>query len=172
MWQRALNGILPPDISVIKTEKVPQHFHSRYSAIRKCYQYTILNRSFPSPFSRNHAWCIFSPLNVSKMRKGADMFKGKHDFNSFRSSSCNAKHTLITLRRLDIDKKGEFIFLTFEARSFLMHMVRHLVGYLVTLGQEKITLKDLKGFLNGSFQKHSQTAPPHGLCLLHVKYPK
>ena len=172
MWQRALNGILPPDVSVIKAEKVPGHFHSRYSALRKCYQYTILNRSFPSPFTRNHSWCLFYPLNVSKMRKGAALFKGKHDFNFFRSASCTAKHTIITLRRLDIAKKGDFIFLTFEARSFLMHMVRYLVGYLVTVGQEKITLKGLKGIINGSFQGHSQTAPPQGLCLIHVKYSK
>lgn len=171
MWQKALNRILPDDISVLNTEKVSRLFHARHSALSKCYQYVILNRSIPSPLNRHHAWILYSPLSLSKMRAGAKIFMGTHDFINFRSSSCNSKRTVITLEHLEIKKKGCFIYMQFEARSFLMHMIRFLVGYLVAIGQGKINLKELNNIFQHQDPFKPQNAPPFGLCLLKVSYP-
>ena len=170
MWQRALNRLLPSDITVIKAEEVTEKFHARYSAISKCYQYTILNRPFSSPLHRHQSWNLYTPLNLSKMQQGARTLLGTHDFKPFCATACTAQRTTLTLKRLDIQKKGEFILVTFEAQSFLMHMVRNLVGCLVALGQGRLTPKELTAILQGSRLLQNRTAPPHGLCLIKVKY--
>jgi len=172
MWQKAFNRILPDDIAVLKIEKVSKLFHARHSAISKCYQYAILNRSISSPLNRHQSWVLYTPLSLSKMRTGAKIVLGTHDFKKFRSSACTSKRTVLTLERLEIKKKGDFIRMQFEARSFLMHMIRHLVGYLVAIGQGKINLKDLNKIFQSRDLFKTQTAPPFGLCLLKVNYPK
>ena len=40
---QAINSYLPKDIVVKSAKKVPEKFHSRYSAKSKIYRYTILN---------------------------------------------------------------------------------------------------------------------------------
>jgi tRNA pseudouridine38-40 synthase len=68
------------------------------------------------------------------MREAAAALLGRHDFSAFRSSECQARSPLKTLRRLDIARRGAYWRFDFGADAFLHHMVRNLVGSLIAVG--------------------------------------
>jgi tRNA pseudouridine38-40 synthase len=68
------------------------------------------------------------------MARGAVRLIGEHDFSVFRSAECQAKSPVKTLRRISVKRRGELLVLDFEASAFLHHMVRNIVGALVSVG--------------------------------------
>ncbi|MBI3354782.1 MAG: tRNA pseudouridine(38-40) synthase TruA [Nitrospirae bacterium] len=170
-WQRALNSLLPPDIVIKKVDIVPPDFHARFSAKGKIYKYLILNQPVPSALYRNHAWHIPYPLKVNEMRKAAKSLIGRHDFSSFRASSCSADNPVRTIKKLTITKKNGFIKFIIEADAFLHHMVRNIVGTLVEVGIGKLPPDAIKTILRARDRKKAgRTAPPQGLFLVKVIY--
>ena len=157
--QRALNGLLPDDISIIKVEEKPLDFHSRFRAKSKVYQYTILNRAYPSALLRNRVYFYPYPLNIRLMRKKARSLLGKHDFKSFCASASSVKDTVRTIKRLSIKKSGPaLITIEIEADGFLYNMVRRIAGTLIETGRGK------------SPKLAGPTAPACGLRLVKVRY--
>jgi tRNA pseudouridine38-40 synthase len=76
----------------------------------------------------------FRPLDGDAMRAAAALLIGEHDFSSFRSSECQAKSPVKTLRRIDISRRGAYWRLDFDGSAFLHHMVRNIMGCLVHVG--------------------------------------
>ncbi len=175
---KAINAHLRPQpISIINVETVDSNFHARFSAVNKLYQYRIINRSAFPALDQGFAWHIGKALNIEAMRKGAEFLLGKHDFTSFRDSECQARTPIKTLDRLDIMVKNydecegcEIIF-EVEAKSFLHHQVRNMVGTLSLLGLGKWQPEDIKTALKAKDRtKSGPTAPAHGLYLMRVDY--
>ena len=54
--RKGLNSLLPDDILIKEVEDAPAHFHARYSARSKVYEYRILNTPQPDPFLRFYIW--------------------------------------------------------------------------------------------------------------------
>ena len=100
--QKALNSLLPSDISIKEIGEADKDFHSRYSAKSKTYRYFILNSEIKSAFLNKHVWHIPYQLNVLLMRKEARALLGRHDFKSFRASGSSAKTTVRTVKKLSI----------------------------------------------------------------------
>jgi tRNA pseudouridine38-40 synthase len=133
-WVRGVNTHLPSDVAVRWVCDVDDNFHARFSALRRTYRYTIYNHPIRSPLhERQAAWC-FRPLNLEAMQLAATAWLGTHDFSSFRSSECQAKTPIRTVKRLDISRMNHLISLEIEADAFLHHMVRNMVGTLVYIG--------------------------------------
>jgi len=66
---------------------------------------------------------------------------------------------------------ANILILTFEARSFLQHMVRNIVGTLSEVGRGKFTPFDIKSILEKRDRRYAgPIAPPQGLYLYEVKY--
>jgi tRNA pseudouridine38-40 synthase len=172
-WAPALNHVLPHDIRVLSSEEAPADFHARYSASGKTYQYVILNRHAPSALYPNRAWHIDRKLNLSAMRRGAEVLEGKHDFSAFRGAGCGAKTPVRTLTALSIKKRAEFVEILLEADAFLMYMARNIVGTLVEVGLGRVKTDELKRILASKDRKKAgRTAPPQGLYLVEVHYQK
>jgi tRNA pseudouridine38-40 synthase len=58
-----------------------------------------------------------------------------------------------------------------EADGFLRFMVRNIVGTLVDVGLGKTSPAEIQQILKSRDRtKAGATAPPHGLCLMEVKY--
>jgi tRNA pseudouridine38-40 synthase len=175
---KALNAHLRPQpVAIVKAEPVADDFHARFSAKNKLYQYRILNRPALPVFDQARVWYFKRPLNVEAMVEGAVYLTGHHDFTSFRASECQAKSPERTLERLDITTRAydEFggceILIEAEARSFLHHMVRNIVGTLSLVGEGKWKPFDIKTALEASDRtKSGPTAPPDGLTLMRVDY--
>lgn len=158
-------------VAVVEVEPVDSDFHARFSAKGRGYIYRILNRRASSILRENRVWWVPVPLDVDAMRQGAAFLLGHHDFTSFRASACQAKSPIKTLDKLDILTNGDEIIFTVEARSFLHHQVRNMVGTLKMVGEGKLRPEDIKTILEAKDRtKAGITAPACGLYLAKVMY--
>lgn len=158
-------------VAVLDVEPVSDEFHARYSAKGRGYIYRILNRRAPSALERNRVWWVPVPLDIEKMRQGAAWLIGHHDFSSFRASACQALSPIKTLDKIDITTRGEEIIFEVEARSFLHHQVRNIVGSLKMVGDGHLHPYDIKKILEAKNRSAAGvTAPAEGLYLSKVKY--
>ena len=158
-------------ISVISVEKTGNDFHARFSAKGRGYVYRLLNRRAPAVLEKNRVWWVPVPLDVEKMREGTKYLLGHHDFSSFRAAACQAKSPLKTLDKLDIEVCGEEIRFIVEARSFLHHQVRNMVGTLKMVGDGHLQPDDVKRILEAKDRKAAvPTAPACGIYLSKVVY--
>jgi tRNA pseudouridine38-40 synthase len=171
-WVRGMNALLPPSIAVRWVQPVPETFHARFSASSRTYVYLLWrDRVRPALWAGRVGWC-FQPLDVKAMRTGAAALIGEHDFTSFRSAQCQARHPVRTLYRLDIDERGPFLVFTLRANAFLHHMVRNIVGTLLQVGQGKRPADWVNELLRAC--DRSQGAPTfasEGLYLCAIEYP-
>src|ERR1700733_15272293 len=60
---RALNAVLPPDLSVIAATQAPPAFHARFSARSRSYRYRILRSATRSPFEVGRSLWHPAPLD-------------------------------------------------------------------------------------------------------------
>ena len=154
-------------VSVLSIKKKENTFHARYSAKKRTYKYTILNRNSPSPLNKNRAWFIKKKLDINLIKKALKILKGTHDFSTFRASSCQAKSAIRTLDSATLKKKGQIIEITFSSKSFLQQQVRSMVGAIKYVGEKKWTLKQFKS--NFKSKKRINCAPPAPACGLYLK---
>jgi len=171
--QGALNHhVKPAAIAVLAVERVPDSFHARLSANHRAYIYRILNRRAPPALERNHVWHVPVALDLDAMIAGAAHLVGHHDFTSFRAAECQAHSPVKTLDRLAVTRVGEEIHVVPEARSFLHHQVRNIVGTLKLVGAGQWQPDDVKRALDARDRSAAgPTAPPTGLYLTKVRYP-
>ena len=170
-WTRALNGVLPKNISVRRTEVAADDFHARYDAHAKTYEYRILNQRTRPALDRLRVWQVTQPLNVDLMREAARHVLGKHDCTSFQGPAAGTKNPVCTIHRIDWVHDGPLIRFTIQADRFLKQMVRALVGTLVEIGHGKRNPDAMATILEARDRRAAgPTSPPQGLYLLHVHY--
>ncbi len=158
-------------VVVIEAAAAAPDFHARFSAIGRTYLYRILNRRAPSGLNRTRVWWVPAPLDLDAMAEGATKLLGHHDFSSFRASECQAQSPVKTLDVLSIVRQDDELHVRAEARSFLHHQVRNMVGTLKLVGEGKWTPDDVASALAAKDRKRAgPTAPASGLYLTGVKY--
>ena len=158
-------------VVVLKVEAADNDFHARFSAPGRVYISRIINRRSPSVLLKDRAWWVPVDLDLEKMRQGSRFLLGHHDFTSFRAAACQAKSPLKTLDKFDITARDEELIFTVEARSFLHHQVRNMVGTLKLVGEGKLSPQDIKTILEAKARKAAgPTAPACGLYLAKVMY--
>lgn len=171
----ALNAHLTQNgesIAILDAAEVPETFDARLSAIRRHYRYRILNRRAPSALDRQRVWHVARPLDAAAMHEAAQGILGKHDFTTFRASSCQANSPIRTLERLDVITQGEEIHVVASARSFLHHQVRSMVGSLARVGHGAWPVTAMREALDAQDRARcGPVAPPDGLYFLAVDYP-
>lgn len=170
--QGALNYHLKPHpIAVRAVEIVPDDFHARFSALGRSYLYRIVNRRAPVAIERERVWWVSVPLDVEAMQAAARHLLGRHDFTSFRAAACQAQSPDKTLDVLQVTRTDEEIRIVAEARSFLHHQVRNMVGTLKLVGEGKWHPDRVKAALEARDRAAAgPTAPPDGLYLTGVVY--
>ena len=159
------------NVSIISIKKRNINFHARFSAKQRIYKYVIFNRLSRPSIEKERGWHIIKELDISLMKKGAKKLLGTKDFSTFRSSSCNAKSPIRTMRSIKIKSMGGRIEIQFKSQSFLQQQVRSMVGCLKYLGEKKWDLKKFDFILKS--KKRILCAPPapaEGLFLEKVIY--
>lgn len=169
--QNALNSILPRDIRIKHVEDTHPNFHARFAAKSKLYRYTILNDSFASPFLRRYCYLVKYPLNIKKMRQAAQYLLGRHDLRSFQAVDKRERDSVRSIKRLEIRKTKDIIYLEIEADGFLYHMVRNIAGTMIEVGRGKINPLQIKEILKAKNRVYAgPCAAAKGLCLVRVRY--
>ena len=169
----AVNGLLPDDVVVVRSEEVPPDWHPRYQDVAKTYEYRILNRRMPDPVRRRDTWFVSFPLEVERMREAAEYLEGEHDFRSFCSIHAEVKSTVRTIYSINIERTGDLVTIRIRGNGFLYNMVRIIAGTLVDIGRGFRLPSDVKNMLEAKDrEKAGATAPPHGLMLLGIEYGK
>ncbi|MDD4555915.1 MAG: tRNA pseudouridine(38-40) synthase TruA [Alphaproteobacteria bacterium] len=159
------------NISILEVEKVRDDFHARFDAKKRSYVYKILNRRAPSPLLNNRAWHVNHALDVEKTKEASQYLIGRHDFTSFRATSCQAKSPVKTLDKIEISQKGDEIEFYVEGVSFLHHQVRNIVGTLKEVGEGTLEPKDVKRILEAKDRTQAGvTAPACGLYFNKIWY--
>ena len=158
-------------ISILHIKKRSLKFHARFSAKERIYRYVIFNRVSRPAIEKERGWHIIKKLNVNLMKKGAKKLLGTKDFSTFRSSNCNAKSPIKTIKSIKVESIKGRIEIKFKSQSFLQQQVRSMVGCLKYLADNNW---DLKRF-DLVFKSKERTlcappAPAEGLFLEKVIY--
>jgi len=171
-WVRGANSYLPDAVALRWAGPVADDFHARFSATGREYRYLILNRSVRPTFMARRVTHDYRPLEVTRMQAAAATLVGTHDFSSFRAVQCQAKNPVRELRRLEVDRQGEFVILRVAANAFLHHMVRNLAGVLTAIGAGEREPGWAREVLDARDRTVGGiTAPADGLYLSRVEYP-
>ena len=159
------------NISIINIKKKNLNFHARFSAKQRVYKYVIFNRISKPSIEKERGWHIIKKLDVSLMKKGSKKLLGINDFSTFRSSSCNAKSPIRTMKSIKIKSIKGRIEIQLKSQSFLQQQVRSMVGCLKYLAEKKWDLKKFdKIFKSKKRILCAPPAPAHGLFLEKVIY--
>lgn len=172
----AINAHLRPEpIAINACEVVDEDWHARFSCTGRKYLYRIVNRRAPLALAKDRAWQVAPKLDVEAMQRAAQTLVGQHDFTTFRSVKCQARDPVKTLDLLQVTRAeselGPEIHIRAEARSFLHHQVRSMVGCLKFVGcgtwsEEQVGIA-LAARDRGAL---GLNAPPHGLYFVEATY--
>jgi tRNA pseudouridine38-40 synthase len=168
---RALNSLLPADLSVREAAVVEPGFSARYSARERSYVYALLNRRARRALAARYAAHAAEPLDLEAMRAAAEALIGEHDFRSFCGTPPEAGGTVRTVRQLSVDRDGELVRVAIAANGFLHHMVRAIVGTLLECGRGRRSPEAMAAILGARDRAAAGiNAPACGLYFAGAKF--
>ena len=168
-----LNRILDEDIRINQITIAPPAFHARFSALRRYYEYRILdeNKVIP-PLARFNTEPWYRPLDLDLMNEASALLLGTHDYAAF----CKFREGATTIRTLETyswrrDNQGVLI-ADVVADAFCYSMVRNLVGAIVCVADGRKDASWISTLLeNRERVSDSMVFPGRGLTLYKVDYP-
>lgn len=170
-WVRGTNANLPKDIAVQWALIPPDGFHCRACATSRRYAYVLYESAVRPSIDHGRVGWAFRPLDLDAMRQAAGILLGEHDFTSFRASQCQALSPVKDLMEIAFSKRGAYWRIEFEANAFLHHMIRNIMGCLVTIGQGKQPPQWMGDVLAARDRRvAAPTFSPDGLYFLGPRY--
>lgn len=168
--QEYLAMYLPDDIRIIEISFTNDRFHARYNSKSKTYLYKIDNSAYGSVFEKRFAWHIDKELDIEKMQEAALLIIGKHDFKGFTNKSKN-KNTVRNVQDIKIQKNGEIVEIFVKGESFLLNMVRIIVGTLKEVGLSERSIESINEIFETKDREIAgERAVAKGLFLVKSEY--
>lgn len=170
----AINGALPKDIVIRQAYHAPNNFHSIADAVKKTYRFKILNRRVPSALRNRYTWWVRNPLDLGLLNEASQHLVGSQDFKAFQSTGTVVKSTIRSIERAEwVKKPNDIVEFRITGDGFLKQMVRNIVGTLVDVNQNQQKPEEITRILQTlDRQNAGPTAPPQGLYLSRVFYPR
>ena len=166
-----LNSFLPKDIAIRSVRKIKPEVSARYDAFERTYEYHITRMK--DPLREGLAFYFFKPIHLPTLQQATALLSGTRDFECFSKVKTDVNHFICDVKSADWNQKGDLLVFTITANRFLRGMVRAIVGTLLEVGTEKISVEDFKAiFKSKDRKKAGMNVPPEGLYLMNVKYPK
>jgi tRNA pseudouridine38-40 synthase len=164
-----MNAILPADIVIRSSKKMPNDSHSRFDATSREYIYRI--HRFKNPFKTETSLFFPYKLNYELMQEGAKMVLSQTNFFAFCKTNAQVTNYQSAIIKSQWIIQDEELIYNIEANRFLRGMVRLLTASLLKLGREQISLQQFQSLFQNN-QKCGYSVPPQGLFLKRVNYPE
>lgn len=170
VWMYKFNKVLPKDVAVEKIIPVHNDAHARFDAIERTYEYFITTKK--NPFLINRAYYLYGIPDVEIMNQAGKILCTYTDFSSFSKSNTQVKTNNCKVMRANWEVKNDLLVFTITSDRFLRNMVRAIVGTMLELGQEKISLQNFQNIIKGKNRSDAGfSVPASGLYLTDIKYP-
>jgi tRNA pseudouridine38-40 synthase len=167
----AANFHLPPDVTLTRVGRVPENFDARRCALWREYRYLVWHGRSCWPHIRGFVWHRKHRWDAEKARAAVHALEGRHDFRAFCKTGECPENSVRTLHRVRYKKMGDLSLIVVRAPSFLMNMVRIMVGNIDKVARGEEPLSWLEGLLSGAERVSSgMTAPPEGLFFWRAAY--
>jgi tRNA pseudouridine38-40 synthase len=174
-----LNSFLPKDIVINTIFKVNDESHARFDAIKRTYEYHIHIKK--DAFENEASYQFNQSLDIEKMNQACAILYKHNDFECFskvntdvRTFDCiifQAHWTLGVDEQSGAKQIGNKIVFTITANRFLRNMVRAIVGTMISVGTEKISLADFEKIIESKDRNEAGfSVPAHGLYLTKIEY--
>lgn len=168
-------------------------FHPTLSARSKTYRYRFSVGPMHDPTQRRLVWHVGDSVDGESanwsskeaVRQACSCLQGRHDFAAFRGAARGPddkrrridQDTVCTIHSITIEEAATWqntTTFTLEVKGdrFLYKMVRFLVGAVVAVGQDKLSVDDVDRLLETGVRRENEfeCAPAHGLVLHDVEY--
>jgi tRNA pseudouridine38-40 synthase len=156
---RALDALLPPDLTVRDVRRTTTGFNPRYAARYREYRYTVWNGP-RSPLRERTALGVRIPLDTAAMARAGSVFIGRHDFRAFGATDRSTVRT---------GRQGRLVTIDVRADSFLRGQVRRMVAALLEVGlgrEDEAAVRSALADPGPAFGGIS--VPAKGLCLRRI----
>ena len=165
-----LNKLLPRDISIEHVQPVSSELHARFSAISRTYYYYI--HTVKDPFLRHYSCELHYPLDFASMNAAAVLLPAYDDFAAFCKSHADVKTTLCQVTKAEwtplSDSQWRF---EITANRFLRNMVRAVVGTLIEVGRQRLSIDDFRRVVEGRRRTEAgESMPACALFLQRIEY--
>ena len=164
-----LNSFLPKDIAVLNFHEVHDEAHARFDATKRTYEYHIHTKK--DAFESDNSWYYLNDLNIEKMNDACKILFNYIDFECFSKVHTDVNTFNCTIFEANWKQIDNRLIFTISADRFLRNMVRAIVGTIVNVGLEKISLDDFTAIIESKDRnKAGFSVPAHGLYLTKVEY--
>jgi tRNA pseudouridine38-40 synthase len=165
--ERALDALLPPDVTIRGVRRAPSGFHPRHAARYREYRYTVWNGP-RSPLRERTALGVRVPLDTAAMARAGSVFEGRHDFSSLGAADRTPVRTVHAVR---VRRNGRTVTIDVRADAFLRGMVRRMVAVLLEVGKGTMNEDAVRAALAGPERAiDGAAAPAKGLTFRRVGY--
>ncbi len=166
--KKALNAILPRDVTVVDIAETWPGFHARYDARARVYRYTISDRRLS--IGRLYAWHVRYRLSRELLVEATRPLNGPCDIRGFSKAAEEEDFSTVVLKNQWMFE-GNLMIFEISAVRFFHHAVRSIVGSAVEVARGKESPDLLRRILDtGDRVLAGPTAPAAGLCLVRVIY--
>ena len=107
------------------------------------------------------------------MNKAANCLFDFIDFTSFSKLHTQTKTNNCKIKKAVWEQRGETLVFIIQADRFLRNMVRAIVGTLIDVGLNKISIDDFVKIIKSKDRAQAGiSVPAHALYLTQIRYPK
>lgn len=165
-----LNALLPKDVAIHQIIAVSTDAHARFDATSRTYQYHIHTQK--NVFNKDLSWQYLYPLDIFKMNQAAQLLLNFTDFQCFSKVHTDVNTFNCKITHAQWTVKNQELTFTITADRFLRNMVRAIVGTLVNVGLNKVSIPEFVSIIESKNRnKAGFSVPAHGLFLTEITYP-
>lgn len=166
-----LNAILPRDIVIKRIFEVADEAHCRFDAVSREYHYHIYQQK--NAFLVDTAFYFPYNVDIERLKETARLLLNQTDFTSFCKKNTQVNNFICEIMKSEWNFENEKLIYIVKANRFLRGMVKGLVGTMLRVGTQKISVDEfMKIFKSRNCKMADFSVPPHGLFLVKVEYPK
>ncbi len=166
-----INRILSSDIVCYKLYPVDLNAHARFDAKSRTYKYYI--RKNKNPFITQTSYFFHGELDLDSMNQACLILSDYIDFSCFSKSNTQVFTNNCKIYSAIWQEHDDNLIFTISADRFLRNMVRAIVGTMLEVGKNKISIPDFREIIKSKKRSNAgYSVPAEGLFLTKIEYPK